>query len=70
MVIFEPGTDVFMGPESVKATVLTATIGIGGMVTYEVVWWSGSSRNVAVVAACELHSVRTPKAKIGFSRHH
>jgi len=42
------------GSESQKAQVTGATIREGGKVSYEVVWWSGTTRNCVWVEACEV----------------
>lgn len=58
--IISPGTYVLLkGPDgkSVNAQVLWANIGPRGHITYDVVWWSGSTRQNCCVDSSEVETL-------------
>lgn len=63
--VFAIGTTVIAG--SVTAKIKTISIGERGRVEYEVVWWSGETRNSAWVAEMEIQPLElTTGERIGF----
>lgn len=52
----------------VPAQVTAATIREGGKVTYEVVWWTGTTREQQWVESCEIEPDAADRTAIGFRR--
>lgn len=64
--VYQPGLGVEIG-EGVKARIAQVAISETGL-QYEVVWWSGDTRQSAWVAPSEINAPPVEKKKISFIR--
>lgn len=67
MKVHKPGSYLLLHSEQ-KVQVLSVQIKESG-VTYEVMWWSGETRNTAWISECEILKQIAPAAKlqVGFT---